>query len=270
MREAQAWASRNEAELAICHVHPDLFGLDSLYPLRTDVAVTQAGAIDARIAKLVEQQALVSGVDRDVAIFVRGGRPYEEIVRCAKEWSADLVAVGAYDRKGLPRIHLGSVAEQVVRHAACSVLVPRPVQTQGPVVLALDLTPASEVAVPWAVEQARRLAAPLVILNVLHGDEPDASASRALATSQLERLRDTLGYETEVLVVEGSPAEAIVAQVERLGASLVVVGTKGRTGLARVTLGSVAEYVAHAAPCSTLVVRERDVEGERSVEHRSV
>jgi nucleotide-binding universal stress UspA family protein len=56
-------------------------------------------------------------------------------------------------------------------------------------------------------------------------------------------------------VLEGSAASAIVACAEELGAGLVVVGTHGRTGLARLTLGSVAERVIRGAGCSVLAVR---------------
>jgi nucleotide-binding universal stress UspA family protein len=51
------------------------------------------------------------------------------------------------------------------------------------------------------------------------------------------------------------PARAIVELAADLGANLVVVGTHGRTGLARFLLGSVAEGVVRSAPCPVLVVR---------------
>ena len=50
-------------------------------------------------------------------------------------------------------------------------------------------------------------------------------------------------------------AAAIVAKADELEAELVVVGTHGRTGLARMTLGSVAEQVVGHAHCSVLAVR---------------
>lgn len=53
------------------------------------------------------------------------GSAWEEIVRVASDLSADLVLVGTSSRTGLARVLLGSVAEQVVRHARCPVLVLR-------------------------------------------------------------------------------------------------------------------------------------------------
>jgi len=56
---------------------------------------------------------------------VRRGDPSHEIVEEAKSWGADLIVVGSHGRTGMQRLLLGSVAEQVVRHAPCSVEVVR-------------------------------------------------------------------------------------------------------------------------------------------------
>lgn len=49
------------------------------------------------------------------------GYPWQEIVDEASSWNADLIVVGSHGRSGLSRLFLGSVAEAVARHAACSV-----------------------------------------------------------------------------------------------------------------------------------------------------
>jgi nucleotide-binding universal stress UspA family protein len=59
----------------------------------------------------------------------------------------------------------------------------------------------------------------------------------------------------EARVLDGAPAATIVATAEELGAELIVVGTHGHTGLARLALGSVAESVLRNATCSVLAVR---------------
>jgi nucleotide-binding universal stress UspA family protein len=57
--------------------------------------------------------------------FVAVGKPAAEIVKTAKEWPADVIVIGSHGRHGLERALLGSVAEGVMRHAPCSVLVVR-------------------------------------------------------------------------------------------------------------------------------------------------
>lgn len=54
---------------------------------------------------------------------VRAGDPASEIVREAREWEADLLVVGTHGRRGAARVFLGSVAESVLAHAPCAVLV---------------------------------------------------------------------------------------------------------------------------------------------------
>jgi nucleotide-binding universal stress UspA family protein len=57
--------------------------------------------------------------------FVQIGSPLTEIVNAAKDWPADLIVIGSHGRGGVKRALLGSVAEGVMRHAPCPVLVAR-------------------------------------------------------------------------------------------------------------------------------------------------
>jgi nucleotide-binding universal stress UspA family protein len=57
------------------------------------------------------------------AACVRFGDPAEAVVHEARTWSADLLVLGTHGRRGAARLLLGSVAETVLRHAPCSVLV---------------------------------------------------------------------------------------------------------------------------------------------------
>jgi len=57
--------------------------------------------------------------------FIHAGKPASEIVRTAKEWPADIIVIGSHGRHGIQRALLGSVAEAVMRHAPCPVLVIR-------------------------------------------------------------------------------------------------------------------------------------------------
>ncbi len=57
--------------------------------------------------------------------FVTVGKPASEIVKTATQWPADLIVIGSHGRRGVRRTLLGSVAEEVMRHAPCAVLVLR-------------------------------------------------------------------------------------------------------------------------------------------------
>jgi nucleotide-binding universal stress UspA family protein len=55
--------------------------------------------------------------------FIDVGRPAAVIVEAAKRWSADLIAMGSHGRGGVECMLFGSVAEGVIRHAPCAVLI---------------------------------------------------------------------------------------------------------------------------------------------------
>ncbi len=80
-----------------------------------------------------------------------------------------------------------------------------------------------------------------------------------LATRELERRMGRLPAHVEkrrCQVVHGAPAKMICQAVAELGADLVVMGTHGRTGLAHILMGSVAEKVLRASKIPVLTVRE--------------
>lgn len=79
----------------------------------------------------------------------------------------------------------------------------------------------------------------------------EAKKVAARAADALQRS----GMTVETVVREGDPRTEIVAEAERLQADLIVLGSKGRTGVARWLMGSVAEYVVRHAPCSVEVAR---------------
>ncbi|HTM46959.1 MAG TPA: universal stress protein [Polyangiaceae bacterium] len=102
--------------------------------------------------------------------------------------------------------------------------------------------------------------------------------SQAEAEQQMkERIANLIAPEAEaasghvesinVYLSIGNPAEQIVRLAQTVDAELVVVGTHGRTGFARLVLGSVAEAVVRNAPCAVLVIRPRDFLGGLPVPH---
>jgi nucleotide-binding universal stress UspA family protein len=84
-------------------------------------------------------------------------------------------------------------------------------------------------------------------------------ARKQAGTRVLELAQRTLkrhGVTADVLLKEGDPAETILHAAERLRTDLVVMGSRGLTGMRRLLLGSVSHKVARHSPCSVLVVRK--------------
>ena len=81
------------------------------------------------------------------------------------------------------------------------------------------------------------------------------AAERERAREILEASVDALGLpEAETLICEGDPGREIVRAAVDLGARVIVVGTRGRGGVARFVLGSVSDYVVRNAPCPVVTV----------------
>lgn len=167
LRQACAWAERSKGKLAIVHVMPDLVGTHTLLPHETEGAALGAADLERRVRDLVAKRALDITGRTDAEIFVDVGGDHERIVQRARAWKADLVVVGSHGHAGLERI-FGDVADKVVRNAPCPVLVVRRSPENGCVMAATDLSDGSLVAVDAAAQEARRSAAPLVLVHVVH------------------------------------------------------------------------------------------------------
>lgn len=184
----------------------------------------------------------------------------------------DLFVVRTHGRRGVARLWLGSVAERIVRSSPVPVLVVRaPVSAlaatgEARMLVAVDLDDRADdvarEAVRWALALRARVDAlhvrrPVVLAPTdtvitaawLEADRVAEEAAQRRLDDWLrgipERLRGTARVE------RGEPAAAIGKAAE--GALLVLLGTHGRRGAARVWLGSVAERVARTAPVPVLV-----------------
>jgi len=92
-----------------------------------------AKKLDRDAEKLVARVAeTLRSNDLAVETKVRRGDPREQIVNDAKEWRADLIVLGSHGLTGFMHWFIGSVAEHVVRHAPCSVLIARSPSTKTP------------------------------------------------------------------------------------------------------------------------------------------
>jgi nucleotide-binding universal stress UspA family protein len=83
----------------------------------------------------------------------------------------------------------------------------------------------------------------------------DLLKDASLQLVDLKRRADQRGVAITARVVRGIPSEEVIATARAEGADLIVVGARGRTGLAHVLLGSTAERVIHGAPCPVMIVR---------------
>ncbi|GAB2930722.1 universal stress protein [Micromonospora polyrhachis] len=198
--------------------------------------------------------------------------------------NAALVVLGSRGHGGFTGLLAGSTTVSVAAHAHCPVVVvrntepgnPSPV---GPVVVGLDGSEQSLLALDFAAERARSWGVPLRVARAWappaskwHPPEADLAqitvteqrAVEKLLAGRLDRLQ---GVSTTVDVITEPPTAALV-EASR-GARLVVVGSRGRGGFRGLVLGSVSQQLMQHSHCPVAVVRELPPAGDGAGKSRS-
>jgi universal stress protein A len=146
--------------------------------------------------------------------------------------------------------------------------IPVPSLQLKKILLPVDFSGTSRKALSYAVSFAKQFNAEAILLHVI---EPTAAAPQtetfsAITNSptrredceeQLSQWRHEFRPGALTELREGSASREIVRAADERNVDLIIIGTQGRTGLARM-FGSTAEWVVRHAPCPVLVVRERE------------
>ena len=224
-------------------------------------------------------QLAISLPRRDCAVTWHSsvGEPADEIASRAVAIEADLIVVGSRGRGPLATSILGSVSAGVIDRAPCPVLVARTDEVKR--ILFADDGSAGAATVAVLLDDWPILAdASLQVVSVVDVGRPPSTLAEApmlyLAGEHLhydslqeerERAERTVATRAKGLrsrsralttsIREGDAADEILAAAHDFAADLIVVGSRGQTGLARFLAGSVARRILLGAKCSVLVAR---------------
>jgi len=236
-----------------------------------------------RAAKLLE----AAGWKTDSAVVL--GRPKKIIWQEAESWKADLLLVGANKTSTLTRWMLGSTARAALRHAPCSVEIVRPPsqKPKGEKLKILCPTDGSQYSLAALRSVASRLWPKGSQVKVISIPEPflplgqpsncKSKEMEELNAAALEDAKKSATEGAEILSKAGlkttvqtplarrTHAEEIVKIAESWGAHLIVLGSHGRRGFDRMSIGSASEDVALHAPCSVEVIGGASGSRERRV-----
>jgi nucleotide-binding universal stress UspA family protein len=263
LRQGHQLAGELSAPLVVGHVVPEAFRVRVLFPHTAGVDAATQDELQTKAADAAQAQirAVLGAAVEPLEVRFESGSPHAGILKLAEQNGAALIVMGP-----------GATATRVARAAHHMVLVARPSPSGGAVLGASDFSDPSLPALRLAASEAARRRSPLRLIHCLDIDAtaylaaagapgvlvtppfPDEAVQEMEAEAR-DRLR-TIGGDAgaDLVVVRYSPLSAIVDEASRTPTSLVVVGTHGRSGLARLALGSVAERVIRDAPCSVLVV----------------
>lgn len=281
------------SDLFLLHVNPipqPITGLAKERILKISQAVqeVQKDALEQARQFLSKVEKTLSCQDVHVYPLVKKGFPGEEILKTIRAKGIDLVVLGTRGYSKATGILLGSVSQWVLQEAPCSVLIagkmPREKKNaQGmKVLLATDGSPDSRAAVDFVKKVELPASSQITILHVVkkhvyeteqtltadstQEDEFAKLAEELLAirgregAKLLEQTRKALsspGLTIQERLVYGNAAPEILKTARYLRPDLIVMGSRGTTGVKRVFLGSVSSKVVHSGNCPVAIIRNK-------------
>jgi len=192
------------------------------------------------------------------SVFRRGPDPLQEILAAAEEHNADVIVMGRRGKRGLLRRMIGDATSRAVGTAKCSVLVVPEGATmwRRRILLATDGSRFSDAAAVAATRLAELCRLPVTVVSMIREsfNEERAALAEEAATRVQSHLRQK-NIDADKVVLRGDPDKLILETAQSREADLIVMGTHGRTGWERVTVGSVTESVIGASKIPVLAVK---------------
>jgi nucleotide-binding universal stress UspA family protein len=208
------------------------------------------------------------------------GHAPEVITRKAEEIDADLILIGAGERTRLDHFMLGPNASAIMQHARKPVLAVRPGEPGTlfrKILCPVDMSTASARGLMNAIQLTREFNGHLIVLTVVPSASwltlvVDAQAAGETIAEHERQWRSDFeqflltaplgGLSWQPEVRTGAPHQEIVAAAQAHQSDLIVMGSTGRAGLARVLMGSVTRRMLQQLPCSLLTVRPEEIAEE--------
>ncbi len=199
--------------------------------------------------------------------LLEGHKPHDGLLKVAEQQDIDLIVAGTHSRSGLERLVLGSVAEQLIRKAACPVLTVGPhakVPGDGPLVFrtmvyATDFSPEASKAAVFALSFAQDSGAHIYFCYVA-GANTSSEEKKSLDLSFKAGLKKMIPESTyewctpETVVEHGNASKAILELAGRVGADLIVLGARQASfWLTHVEHGLTPDLLAEAT-CPVMTV----------------
>lgn len=273
LRHGIRLASEWGAQVSAVHVMDEFLVHELKRALSADQATIRADWL-ARLTRFVEETESGSA---HVNMEVRIGSPHAEIVEVARVIGADLLIMGARGSREEPN-RVGAIAAKCVRKAPLDVLLVRE-DARGPfkhLVTCVDFSDNSKKAIQLALYIAKEEAASLDCIHVYQSaiamsidyggmvsSLPVSADAHVLETWEAELAQfvtplqqDYPSVRVKTRVIERADIRgAVLDQVKESQADLVVLGTRGKSGLREFLMGTTAERIVAYAPCSVLAVK---------------
>jgi len=277
LQYAVALQQSHRAGLTVLMVRPRLVppALWTEYPVAAALAPMDPEIEEAELRAFI-QNSVGASLAR---VIVREGVIVPEIIAAAHDLDIDLLVMGTHGSGRFDRWLLGSVAENVLRHASCPVLTVPPRAAEPPeapaapfksILCAIDFSRDSKRALTFAHGLVQAAAGRLVVVHALEhlsGESPALAAHfnvadfrRTLEGVARQRLEDLLpsdvanDCETRLVVANGKASREVLRVAAAEEADLIVLGVHGRNALDLALFGSTTRHVLHRAAVPVLTV----------------
>jgi len=256
-------AAQFDAHLEMFHV------VDEELP--ASVADAQRTAAEADLH--IYAQSVQNARQIRITINVGFGKDWSEILRQSETRHADLIVLGLHREREFDRLFLGTTVERVVRGSDLPVLVVRnrALSAYGKIVVGMDFSVYSRKAVEYALTVAPEAEIYLVhahdvpFRGFLTSPQSKGQIKKQQEKKLTQMIEDEMaGFFADLdldkfkifkVLCEGEPRQVLREQIKKIKPELFVLGTHGRTGVARALLGSVAEDFLTDPPCDVLAVK---------------
>ncbi len=222
------------------------------------------------------------GEGMTVTTAIRAGDPADSIITAAEAEGHALIVIATHGRSGIQRLRLGSVTRHILHQATVPTLVVGATETDtsprhvSEVIVTLDGSEVSEMALAPAAQLARAFGAPLTLFRVMPSlvfaatrweqpvwippvemEEAEEAAAMEYLVQRAEPIRQQ-GQAVRTLVQRSVTDRAEWVILEYLSArpeAIAVMSSRGQSGVRRWILGSTTEAVVTQPPCPVLVIR---------------
>ncbi|MFK7844731.1 MAG: universal stress protein [Rhodothermales bacterium] len=275
------FAVENKANLHFLHVEV-LYGSTN-FPGQINKTKAQLfrEALQADIEKSIEKQGFKKSEIESISYTIlQDVAAAPAIIEYCKHNKIDLVVLGTHGRRGLTRKIMGSVAEEVVRLAPCTVFTVTEeleflslAERLNTIAVPFDFSNHAFLSLSYAKELAASFSATIDVIHVVeeklhpsfyHADIPSIYINQPnlqeKILTEIQKIYANLpGPEVEATftILSGHPVKEIVNCTKTKGHDLIVISTHGLAGLDRAVLGSVAERVVRLATCPVITVKDR-------------
>lgn len=244
-----------------------------IHVVDSDSPSEYSAAIVESARKNLRARLSASGL-ADPDILIVEGTAYDQIMKAAEKFNSDLIIVGAHRKNILLDFFKGTTVDRLLRVTERPVLIAREMARSDyhSIVIGLEMDPATERAIEAASELGFLDAPEIAAVHTYRNPEKDqliyAGIESELVREHVGRTynrilsyashfieRTTLTDKpTRLILEESDPVDAVLRIATEAKADLIIVGTRGLTGIRKALLGGVADGIIRAAHCDVLAV----------------